>query len=104
MVGTGRAVCLLVFILGAAACGPAADEVAVIQTAMGDIVVAFHSDVPGHVVNFKKLAHEGFYDGTAFHRVKPGALIQGGCPNTRGTDRSTAFVASCTIWAVRWGM
>ncbi|MDP6779276.1 MAG: peptidylprolyl isomerase [Candidatus Latescibacteria bacterium] len=88
MVGTGWAVCLLVLFVGAAGCGQAPDEVAVIQTSIGDIVVAFHGDVPGHVDNFKKLARQGFYDGTAFHRVKPGGLIQGGCPNTRGSDRS----------------
>ena len=38
---------------------------------------------PKHVENFKKLAREGFYDGTAFHRIIKGFMIQGGCPNTK---------------------
>ena len=38
---------------------------------------------PGHVKNFLDLARKGFYDGTTFHRVIPGFMIQGGCPNTK---------------------
>ena len=46
------------------------NEVALINTCHGQMVVEFWSDVaPGHVENFKKLAKQGFYDGTAFHRV-----------------------------------
>ncbi len=41
---------------------------------------------PGHVANFEKLAASGFYDGTTFHRVIPGFMIQGGDPNTRNRD------------------
>ena len=63
------------------------DEVAVIDTNMGDIVIAFHKDTPGHVSNFKKLAEEGFYQGTSFHRVIPGFMIQGGDPNSKDDDR-----------------
>ena len=88
MVGTSRAVCLLVLVACGCRCSPALDEVAVIETSVGNIIVAFHDDVPGHVGNFKKLARDGYFDGTAFHRVMPGVLIQGGCPNTKGTDRS----------------
>ena len=44
---------------------------------------------PGHVKNFKDLAKKGFYDGTIFHRVIPGFMIQGGDPNTKSDDRST---------------
>ncbi|AHF91588.1 peptidyl-prolyl cis-trans isomerase [Opitutaceae bacterium TAV5] len=59
-------------------------EVAVISTAYGDITIAFWPDVaPKTVENFKKLAREGFYDGTAFHRIIKGFMIQGGCPNTK---------------------
>ncbi len=59
-------------------------EVALINTCHGQIVVEFWSDVaPGHVENFKKLARQGFYDGTAFHRVVKGFMIQGGDPLTK---------------------
>jgi peptidyl-prolyl cis-trans isomerase B (cyclophilin B) len=60
------------------------EEVAIISTIHGDMVAAFWSDVaPRTVANFKKLANDKFYDGTAFHRVIPGFMIQGGCPNTK---------------------
>src|SRR4051812_3282616 len=52
-----------------------AKEVAVIDTSMGQMVLEFWPDVaPKHVENFKKLAKQGFYDGTAFHRVIPGFM------------------------------
>ncbi|PHX94802.1 MAG: peptidylprolyl isomerase [Pedosphaera sp.] len=61
-----------------------ANEVALINTCHGQMVVEFWSDVaPGHVENFKKLARKGFYDGTAFHRVVKGFMIQGGDPLTK---------------------
>lgn len=60
------------------------NEVAVIKTTEGDMVVEFWSDVaPETVKNFKKLAKEGFYDGTAFHRVIKGFMVQGGDPLTK---------------------
>jgi len=63
------------------------DELAVISTEYGDIVVKFYPDVaPMHVANFKKLARAGFYDGTKFHRVIPGFVIQGGDPNSKDDD------------------
>ena len=45
----------------------------------------FDKDAPGTVENFKKLANEGFYNGLTFHRVIPGFVAQGGCPNGTGT-------------------
>ncbi len=66
-----------------------AGDTAVIETSLGVIELAFFPDrAPGHVENFKKLADSGFYNGTTFHRVIPGFMIQGGDPNTRSEDRS----------------
>ena len=60
------------------------NEAAIIRTTEGEIVIEFWPDVaPKTVENFKKLARDGFYNGTAFHRVIRGFMIQGGCPNTK---------------------
>ena len=67
-----------------------AQEIAVIETKFGKIEMEFFADkAPGHVKNFKDLAKKGFYDGTIFHRVIPGFMIQGGDPNTKSDDRAT---------------
>lgn len=64
------------------------EEVALIKTDFGDIVIEFYEeDAPQHVANFKKLAEEGFYDGTTFHRIIPNFMIQGGDPNSKDEDR-----------------
>ena len=66
-----------------------AQEIAVIETKFGKIEMELFADkAPGHVKNFKDLAKKGFYDGTIFHRVIPGFMIQGGDPNTKSDDRS----------------
>ena len=57
---------------------------ALFETEVGDINIEFFSDdAPNTVSNFTKLINDGFYDGLAFHRVIPGFMAQGGCPNTR---------------------
>ncbi|MFQ5699616.1 MAG: peptidylprolyl isomerase [Myxococcota bacterium] len=65
-----------------------AHQVAAITVAgFGTIRIRFFEDAaPGHVANFKKLASQKFYDGTTFHRIIPGFMIQGGDPNTKDDD------------------
>ncbi len=58
--------------------------------AWGEIVLQFYPDVaPNHVKNFLDLAGKKFYDGTTFHRVIPGFMIQGGDPNSKNPDRAS---------------
>jgi cyclophilin family peptidyl-prolyl cis-trans isomerase len=62
-------------------------QVAVLETVLGTIVIKFaDQDAPKTVANFKKLVKQGFYDGTCFHRVIPGFMIQGGDPNSKDAD------------------
>ena len=64
------------------------NDVAVIATSYGDMVIEFYPDVaPMHVESFITLAKEGYFDGTTFHRVIPGFVIQGGDPNSKDGDR-----------------
>ena len=64
-------------------------ENAVISTQFGDIVIEFFDDIaPKHVESFKLHAQNEYYNGTTFHRVIPGFMIQGGDPLTRSDDRS----------------
>lgn len=68
----------------------AAHPRAVIETKIGNIEIELLPEAaPNHVNNFLKLARSGFYNGTLFHRVIPGFMIQGGDPNTKGEDKST---------------
>ena len=55
-----------------------------IQTMLGDIVVRLYDETPIHRDNFIKLAKEGYYDGTLFHRVIKDFMIQGGDPDSKG--------------------
>ncbi|MGH7257135.1 MAG: peptidylprolyl isomerase [Nitrospiraceae bacterium] len=66
------------------------DPRATILTKFGEITIRFYPDAaPRHVENFINLAKMGFYDGTTFHRVVPGFVIQGGDPLSKTLDRST---------------
>jgi peptidyl-prolyl cis-trans isomerase B (cyclophilin B) len=67
-------------------------EVAVIKTSEGEMIAEFWPDVaPNTVENFKKLARSGFYDGTAFHRIVKGFMIQGGDPLTKDPAKENRY-------------
>lgn len=68
------------------------NEIAVIKTTEGELVVAFWPEVaPDTVANFKKLAASGFYDGTCFHRIVKGFMIQGGDPLTKDARQERSW-------------
>jgi peptidyl-prolyl cis-trans isomerase B (cyclophilin B) len=70
----------------------ASNEVAVIKTSEGEMVVQFWTDAaPNTIENFKKLAGEGFYDGTIFHRIVKGFMIQGGDPNSKDPAKENSY-------------
>jgi peptidyl-prolyl cis-trans isomerase B (cyclophilin B) len=67
-------------------------DVAVIKTSEGEMVVQFWTDAaPNTIENFKKLARAGFYDGTTFHRIVKGFMIQGGDPNTKDLAKESSY-------------
>jgi peptidyl-prolyl cis-trans isomerase B (cyclophilin B) len=68
------------------------NEVAVIKTNEGEMVLQFWTDAaPNTIENFKKLARQGFYDGTTFHRIVKGFMIQGGDPNSKDPAKESAY-------------
>jgi len=70
----------------------ASNEVAVIKTNEGDMVVQFWNDAaPNTIENFKKLARSGFYDGTIVHRIVKGFMIQGGDPNSKDPGKESSY-------------
>lgn len=67
-------------------------EDAILKTSDGEMVVEFWPEAaPRTVANFKKLAREGFYDGTSFHRIMRGFMIQGGDPNTKDPSKESSY-------------
>jgi len=71
------------------------NEVAVIKTSEGDMVIQFWTDAaPNTIENFKKLAKQGFYNGTIFHRIVKGFMIQGGDPNSKDPAKEDSYGAS----------
>ena len=96
--------CVMVAVTVLAGCGGKADTKvmvppppppgpkAIIKTRFGEMEMKFHPELaPKHVENFIKLAKSGFYNGTIFHRVIPGFMIQGGDPNTKNSLRKETF-------------
>jgi peptidyl-prolyl cis-trans isomerase B (cyclophilin B) len=70
----------------------AGNEVAVIKTSEGDMVVQFWTDAaPNTIENFKKLARAEFYNGTIFHRIVKGFMIQGGDPNSKDPAKDNRY-------------
>ncbi len=68
------------------------EEVAVLETSKGQIVLMFYPEVaPKHVESFKKLVKDGFYNGTRFHRCIPGFMIQGGDPNSKDLKKAAEW-------------
>jgi peptidyl-prolyl cis-trans isomerase B (cyclophilin B) len=93
--------CLIASILAAAALAEekketspmtTSNEVAVIKTSEGEMVVQFWTDAaPNTIENFKKLARQGFYNGTIFHRIIKGFMIQGGDPNSKDPAKEDSY-------------
>ena len=84
------AISITLFSFGHDALAQSDEKLAVLETNLGTMVIEFFpNDAPNHVNNFITLAESGFYDGTIFHRIIPGFMIQGGDPNTIDGDPST---------------
>jgi peptidyl-prolyl cis-trans isomerase B (cyclophilin B) len=77
-------------------------EVAIINTTAGEMVLEFWTDVaPNTVANFKKLAGQGFYDGTCFHRIIKGFMIQGGDPLTKDASKESHWGTGGPGWQIK---
>src|SRR5213595_1449127 len=70
----------------------ASNEVAIINTIEGDMVAQFWNDpAPNTVENFNKQERSGFYDGTIFHRIVKGCMIQGGDPHSKDPAKESSY-------------
>jgi cyclophilin family peptidyl-prolyl cis-trans isomerase len=78
---------MLCFLAGCAITGKQGksrkEELVTISTELGDMKLILFDDTPLHKENFLKLAESGYYDGTTFHRIVKGFMIQGGDPNSK---------------------
>ena len=85
--------------VGSAGSAVAADPLfARLETGQGDILLVFYPELaPHHVDNFVNLARRGFFDGSTFHRIVPGFVIQGGDPNSKDTDPRNDGMGGPTI-------
>ena len=84
------AVTLLLVSFGNQSFAQSSEKLVILETNLGTIVIEFFSeDAPNHIDNFIGLTESGFYDGTIFHRIIPGFMIQGGDPNTINGDPNT---------------
>src|SRR5205814_9684792 len=80
----------------------ASNEVAVIKTSEGEMVVQFWNDAaPETIANFKKRARAGFYNGTTFHRSVKGFMIQGGDPNTKDPSKENSYSAGTASYRIK---
>jgi len=78
------------------------NEIAIIKTTEGEIQIEFWADVaPKTVENFKKLAKQGYYDGTAFHRIIKGFMIQGGDPLTKDAAKEHLWGTGGPGWQIK---
>ena len=77
-------------------------EIAIIKTTEGEMTLEFWADVaPKTVENFKKLARSGFYDGTCFHRIIKGFMIQGGDPLTKDPSKEHSWGTGGPGWQIK---
>lgn len=107
LIQTRMPVCSLALLMALASCGGAGKQqqsqndagavspnnvkvpVVKVATRLGDLYLYLYEDTPKHRQNFLKLARNGFYDGTTFHRIIDGFMIQGGDPNTKPGQSGT---------------
>src|ERR1700743_1060902 len=81
---------LMLFVSAAFAGGPTNQYVR-ISTAYGECIIRLYNETPKHRDNFIKLAKEGFYNGTLFHRVIQNFMIQGGDPNSKNAKKDSVL-------------
>jgi len=87
-----KSLCILLSVITVFSCKPK-QELILIETDYGNLKIALYDETPIHKENFLKLAKEGYYDGTLFHRVINGFMIQGGDPDSKGAPANKALGA-----------